>query len=73
MTDVEALAEEAQQNHIHRLDVPWDTLLVPRPYRRRPRPQTAIIARAAQRKIQERHAKEAVEAWLSSRPQTVGA
>jgi hypothetical protein len=71
--NLEALSTEVQQNHIHRLDVPTDTLLVPRPFRHRPRPQTAIIARAAQRKIQERHAKETIDAWLASRSEVVGA
>jgi hypothetical protein len=70
MKSVEDLADEVHQNHIDRLDVPWGTPLVPRPFRPRPRPQTAIIARAALRKIQQRQAKAAVDEWLSSRPLT---
>lgn len=51
MTDIESLAEEIKQRHALRLDSPDSIPMVPRPFKPRPRPQTAIIARAAQRKI----------------------
>ncbi len=73
MSDLENHAAKVQQDHVDRLDVPWDTPLVPRPFKRRPRPQTAIIARAARRKIQQREAKAAVDFWLATRPKTIGA
>ena len=41
-------SEDVQEEHRLRLDVAVEKPLVPRPYKRRPRPQTAIIARAAQ-------------------------
>jgi hypothetical protein len=47
---IELLAEKVHQDHIHRLDVPTD-LVEPRPFKRRPRPKTAIIALAAQELI----------------------
>ena len=64
-----ALAEKVHQDHIDRLDGPISEKLVPRPYKRRPRPNTAIIALAAQRAIAKREARERAERqmrqWLS--------
>lgn len=41
----ELVAAEAQYEHVLRLDTPTDDL-VPRPFLRRPRPKTALIAQA---------------------------
>lgn len=55
MTDIEALAEEIQQRHARRLDGPDSIPMVPRSFKPRPRPQTAIISEAAQRKMELRY------------------
>jgi len=51
---LEQMAEEVHEEHCLRLDVKIETPLVPRPFKRRPRPQTAIISRAAQEAIAAR-------------------
>jgi hypothetical protein len=48
---LETLADEVHEDHCLRLDIPWGTRLVPRPFKRRPRPKTAIIAHAANARV----------------------
>lgn len=48
---IERLADEIQAEHALRLGGPTQIPMVPRPFMPRPRPQTAIISRAAQSKI----------------------
>lgn len=45
--DLDQLVYEIQQDHADRLDEPSSNPLVPRPYKPRPRPKTAIISEAA--------------------------
>ena len=52
--ELEPLAEIVHEEHCLRLDVKFDEPLVPRPFKPRPRPKTAIISAAAQRKIEAR-------------------
>ena len=47
--DIERMAAEVQQAHLCREDDPED-LRVPRPFTRRPRPNTALISEACERK-----------------------
>lgn len=52
--DIEKLAEEVQAEHAIRLGGPDFTPMVPRPFKPRPRPRTAIISEAAQQAFEER-------------------
>lgn len=54
---LERLIAEVQADHVARLDVPEGNLQ-PKPFTPRPRPNTALIAQAAQRKYDERIAEE---------------
>lgn len=49
----EVFAERVREAHIRREDAP-SGFLEPRPFKRRPRPKTALIAEACQRKLEER-------------------
>lgn len=48
---LEALAEIVHRDHCDRLDLPFAEKLVPRPFKPRPRPKTAIISEAVRRKL----------------------
>lgn len=59
---LECLAEIVHEEHCLRLDVKVEEPLVPRRFKHRPRPKTAIIARAAQEAIAAREwAEETTE------------
>ena len=55
---LQRLSEIVQEEHKLRLDVKIEEPLVPRKFKHRPRPQTAIIARAAHRAIEASAAVE---------------
>lgn len=62
---LERITKEIQEEHCLRLDMKWDERLVPRPFQPRPRPQTAIIAEAAQEKIRMNDQASAMESTKS--------
>jgi hypothetical protein len=49
---LENLAEEVHSDHRARIDTPLKPDLVPRPFKRRPRPRTAVIAERAREIIE---------------------
>ena len=64
---LQRLSEIVHEEHMLRLDVKIEEQLVPRKFKHRPRPQTAIIARAAHRVVE---AREGVERQLSQKART---
>lgn len=48
---LESLVDKVHEDHCLRSDIPLAENLVPRPFKRRPRPKTAIIAMAAQARV----------------------
>ena len=60
---LEHLIEQIQRERALRLDILRLPDMVPRKFKRRPRPKTAIIAHAAQAAIE-------VQTWLEERPET---